>query len=322
MTSDSDQRPPENPPPEEERPSLLQPRPGGAGLPPRRPPGRDQWAAGGESFLCNPFILAGLAVAGAIVMAVFVVIAFGGGTNNGSGSAGPFDARTPRPGRGLPARSIATATVREGPSNEFIEVGLLRSGQDVEVVGRNEASTWFQIFFPPGSQLKGWVPASALRPPENALLPVVAVTPIPRPTVIQPTLAPEATGTATATPTVTATATPTGGPDLVASIVQGSCVVGQRLVVNVRNDGPVPLTNKPIMIAVQTPNGTTRALVSPPPDTLEVGEEVNIDTNYDVAERVLAIVDPLGVLRDPNLSNNRVDCVVGPTGATSTPDPD
>ena len=307
MPPDSDQSPPENPPSAGER---LPPRER-APAPPRRPGDPAAYTApGGESFMRNPYILAGLAMAGAIVMAVVVVVIFGsGGDANGNGG-GAIGSQSPVPGRGIVSPSIATATVREGPSIDYIEVGLLRTGQDVEVVGRNQTASWFQIFYPPGSQLKGWVPSSALRVPAEAELPVVAVTPIPRPTVIQPTATPEATETTTATPTVTGTAGPSGGPDLVAQVAQGSCVVGQTLVVLVRNEGPGLLTNKPIMVSVQTPDGTPRALVSPEPTSLEVGEEQLIDTGYVVTERVLAIVDPLGGLGDPNQANNRVDCVV------------
>ena len=304
LPSDSDQSPPENPPSAGER---LPPRER-APAPPRRP--GDPAAPGGESFMRNPYILAGLATAGAIVMAVVVVVIFGsGGAANGNGGGG-LGSQSPVPGRGIVSPSIATATVREGPSIEYIEVGLLRSGQDVEVVGRNQTASWFQIFYPQGSQLKGWVPSSALRVPAESELPVVAVTPIPRPTVIQPTATPEATGTTTPTPTVTGTAAPSGGPDLVAQVAQGSCVVGQNLIILVRNEGPGLLTNKPIMVSVQTPAGARIALVSPAPTSLDVGEEQLIDTGYVVTERVFAIVDPLGGLGDPNRANNRVDCVV------------
>jgi hypothetical protein len=50
---------------------------------------------------------------------------------------------------------------------------------------------------------------------------------------------------------------------------------------------------------------------------------VDIATNYVVQERVVATVDPLQTIGDPNTGNNRVDCVVSgvptqPGGATPT----
>jgi hypothetical protein len=282
-----------------------------------------QLSGGGDSLLRSPYVLAGLAIAASIVLAVFVVILSGTGGGSGAENEQPsvVDPLTPLPGRGVPSRSIATATVREGPAAEYLEVGLLRSGQDVEVVGRNTDSSWFQIFYPPGSQLRGWVPSSALRPPDTTNVPVVAVTPIPRPTVVLPTSTPDATETPAPTATVTGTPAPVAGPDLQARIVPGTCAVGQRLVLNVRNLGPGAITSRTITILVQTPNAIVRALVSPPPINLNVNQELDIDTTYVVQERVMAIVDPLGALGDVNVGNNRVDCVVAavpPTPATGT----
>src|SRR5690606_36633551 len=88
------------------------------------------------SLLRNPYMLAGFAVAGAIFLAIVVVVFFGGGEG---GNGGPgwqstpgnviIDPLTPQPGAsGLLMRSIAMATVRDGPSNEFAAIGPLRAG--------------------------------------------------------------------------------------------------------------------------------------------------------------------------------------------------
>lgn len=338
MSSDSDITPPSNEPPIEDEgngarrvaefgrpPETAQPARRAAvrqGRPMPPPLGQPL----DQSFLRNPYVLAGLAVGFAIFLAVIVVFIFGS-SGSGSGDGPPLiDPLTPQPGRGITARSVATSTVREGPGLDYFAIGELGRNQDIEIAGRNVESTWFNIYFPPGSSLRGWVPASALRLPANATaIPVVAVTPIPRPTVLQPTTPPEPTGTATGTATATVTGTPAGGSDLAASVVAGTCQVGARLIVNVRNLGPAPVTSRAVSVLVQAPDGTQRALAAQTA-TIPVGGQIDIDTTYVVAERVFATVDPLGTIGDPNLGNNRVDCVVSgipttPGGATSTRTP-
>jgi hypothetical protein len=266
-----------------------------------------------QSFLRNPYVLAGFAVGGAIVLAVIVVFMFGSKSSTAKDGGSPgviLDPLTPGAGRGLVARSVSASTVREGPGLDYDAIGELSRNQDVEVAGRNTEATWFNIYFPSGSSLRGWVPASALRLPNNApAIPVVSVTPIPRPTVIQPTAPPEPTGTATGSPTPTATGTPAGGSDLVASIVAGTCSVGSRLIVNVKNLGPAAITSRAIAVLVQAADGSQRALAAQTA-TIPAGGQIDIDTTYVVQERVVATIDPLGTLGDPNAGNNRVDCVV------------
>ncbi len=320
MTSDSNERPRRQRRP---RPANQKPLTGEV-LPPAAAYGAEEIAIGAEeeSLLRNPYVLAALAVAGAIVLAVFVVIIFGssgeGGTGRDREAPGLGGLPTQPAGRGVRARSIATSTVREGPSTEYLETGVLRSGQDVEVAGRNPEASWFQIFYPTGSQLRGWVPASALRLADGAQLAVVAVTPIPRPTVILPSPTPEPPATAVPTATVTETPPPSTGADLAVRLVS-ACTPGQRLLIIIRNLGPQPLTSRPLQVAVQAPDGTPRALVSLSPLTLPVGQEAAVDTTYVVQERVIAIVDPLGATGDPNPSNNRVDCVPAGPQIPGTP---
>lgn len=300
-----------------------QPRPG-----PQTPGAGRAAAPAGETFeqnyLRNPYVLAGLAVGGAILLAIFFVIVFGssGGPGSGDGDNLLAAPSTPGAGRGISARSIAQATVREGPALDYLAIGELSRNQDIEILGRNDEGTWYNIFFPPGSSLRGWVPASALRLPSNtAAIPVVSVTPIPRPTVVQPTTPPEPTESATATATVTGT--PASGSDLAATIVPGTCAIGRSLIVNIRNLGPAPITNRAVAVLVQAPDGSQRALAAQTA-TIPPGGQIDIDTTYVVRERVFATVDPLATLGDPNPSNNRVDCVVSvvptaPGGGTATP---
>ena len=280
-----------------------------------------------QPLIRNPYVLAGLAVAGAIVLAVIVVVLSGGGGGSagsrdggdGNGNRGvAVDALTPRAG-GVTARSIAAATVREGPSTDFKEIAPLRTGQDVEVTGKNANSSWFQIIYPPGSALKGWVPGSALKLPDGAseTLAVVAATPITRPTVALPTTTPEAE--ATAAPTATPVPTQAPGPDLALAIGNSVCQPGTQLIVTVRNTGTSPVTNRQVRITVASASGVlgvADSLIS-----LEPNASVNLSTNQIiVAPRMLARIDLLGSPPDINPANNAAECVAG-AGPAPTPGP-
>jgi hypothetical protein len=275
----------------------------------------DDYEDGGYSMLRNPYVLAGLAVAVAIVAAVFVVILFGSGGDGGGGGGGGVVSRplTPQPGDdgGLKARSIAIAAVREGPGRDYAEIGLLRSSQDVSVVGRNEQSTWYEIIYP-ASSLQGWVPATALRLPENsdALIQVVSFTPIPKPSVEQPT----ATAPAAATPTEQAL----GAPDLELATLGGQCPAGQPVTLALRNVGVVPVNNRQVNVIVTTQNGN----VSQSTMTLNLapGQAVPIATGQVVqAPRTTFSVVFTSLPQDSNPSNNIVVCTAGAGGGSNGP---
>jgi hypothetical protein len=280
----------------------------------------------GQSMLGNPFVLAGLAMAAAMLLAVLVVVLYGGfsggsgsrvqGRQDSNGGQLPGIALTPDDTPRSAARSIITSSVRVGPSIEHQEIGVLRSGQDVQVAGRNDDATWFQIVYPANSPLRGWVPASALRIDEaaTAVLPVVASTPISRPTVVIPTLPPEPTSLPSATPTVTPTPTVTGGPDLAISVVDNNCRQGAPLMLSVRNVGTAPIMNRPVRVTISTPSGFISA--SDTAVSLNPGDTVNLATGLAVqAPRTTATVDLVGSPGDANGGNNTVDCIIqaGPT---------
>ena len=257
----------------------------------------------------NRYVLAGLAVTISIILAILVVVIFGGGSGDSIAAPVATYRSTPSPGRGLAVSSIAIATVREGPGASYVEIGVLRNRQDVEVVGRNTDASWFQIFYPSQSQLRGWVPSSALGVPDANLdsIPIAAVTPIPRPTVIQPTLVPEPPATTVPPPTVTSTELP--GPDLAIGVLNNNCQTGVPLVVTIENVGEVPVINRQVRITVSTnsgPQGLSDILIP----SLNPGEVVNIPTNQLVEPpRTTAQIDLLGTPFDINLANNSVDCL-------------
>jgi uncharacterized protein YraI len=262
------------------------------------------------SMLRNPYVLAALAVAAAIILAVVVVIAFSSNGKDGlNGVAVTSQTPTPLPGQQLPgvqAKVIAVAAIREGPGLEYFELGLLRNGQSVSVVGRTEDSSWYQVVFL-GSDLKGWVPDSALRLPDNsdASIDIVVFTPIPKPSVEQPTPTP---------PAVTPTEEALGAPDVSVEILGNVCPTNGPITIALRNVGDVPLNSRQVVVTVSTPDVVlTEQTLSV---TLDVGQIVPISTGQAVqAPRTLIAVVFLNEPQDVDPSNNVVTCVVSQSGA-------
>lgn len=303
------------PPPEQRPPSA---RPAVARRPVAPPPVYEEYDDYDEaeySMLRNPYILAALAVAGAIILAVAFVIVFSeGGDSPGSGAGNIVSPTlTPAPGElpGVQAKVIAIAAIREGPGLEFFELGLLRTGQQVSVVGRNDDSSWYQIIFA-GTELKGWVPDSALRVPEgaDALIETVVFTPIPKPSVEQPT----------PTPPVTPTEEALGPPDISVEVLGNVCPASGPINLAIRNVGDVGMTSRQIILTISTAAGVineqTLSL------TLGVGQIVPINTGVEVEPpRTTVAIVFASAPQDLDPSNNVVTCVVagdGGPGANST----
>ena len=281
-----------------------------------------------EGGLRNPYILAGLAIGAAVILAVMVVVLFGGSSDAGPGgdSNDPslvVDPLTPQPGsigsgRGIVAKTIAASTVREGPGTDFAQIAPLPTGQDVEVAGRNGDSTWFQIFYPQGSQLRGWVPGTALRlSTENiASLAVVSSTPVPRQTVVPPTEQPSAPAV---TPSVTPTASPTGtatpqggGVDIAVAFQNPTCIPGSSLSVVIRNAGTAAL-QRSAQVVVSSAAGvvSTQSFgVDLPP-----GSAMTLLTGVAAqAPRMTAQITLLPAANQPpdsNAGNNTAECTTG-----------
>lgn len=272
-----------------------------------------------QSPLRNPYVLAALAVGAAIVMAIFVVVFLGGGDGNGSSPGVIIDPLTPGPGRGITLRSVAAATLREGPGLDYPALGELPRNQEVEVIGRSPDNRWFMIYYPPGSNLRGWVPSTALNVPSNRIdqIPLVDVTPIPRPTVIVPTSTPEpATPTPDTTPTGTPTTTP--GPDLAVGVLANNCQQGAQLIVTVANVGASPVTAREVRLTVATQAGVVRVINTTL--TLEPGTTLNVNTDYILQGQTTVTLDLIGAPADINLANNAAVCAL-PGAAAATPTP-
>ena len=265
------------------------------------------------SMLRNPYVLAGLAVAVAIVLAVMVVFVFGksgdttggtagnGSTGTGSGAvAVNATAQSTVPAvTGLQVKSLTTATVHSGPGLDFLDLGLLRSNQDVQVVGRNDDASWYEIIFPPGSNFGGWVVASSLKLPSDASSKVAVAqpTPVPRPAV-----------PATSTP-VPATATPVGNVDIAIS-VPPVCPVNQPVVATISNTGDVALKDVSLRIVVAQ-SGNTLYDATYKIQSLEPGQSVPPDIQTNAVPPSVTVTATLVGLTETNTDNNSASCTVG-----------
>ncbi len=260
--------------------------------------------------LRNPFVLAALAVAGAIILAVVFVLVFSEGDNMAGNLGAVSPTSTPLPGQlpGVQAEVIAKAAIREGPSLDFFELGLLNGGQQVNVVGRNEDSSWYQIIFA-GTELRGWVPDSALRLPDGAdgAIEVVLFTPIPKPSVEQPTPTPPATPTEEAL----------GPPDISVEVLGNVCPASGPINLVLRNVGEVDLSDRRVVVTVSTQQGVVSQQTLAV--TLAVGLIVPVNTGVAVQPpRTTVAVVFLNEPQDTDPSNNVVTCVVAGGGRSST----
>ncbi len=111
----------------------------------------------------------------------------------------PVVAATPaQPTPAPPAEGVAQLTVtaaalnvRTGPGTDYDIVGVLVSGQKVEITGRNADATWYQIKFAGAEGGVGWVSATYVTAENVGNVPVVEAPPPPPPPPPTPTPAPQ-----------------------------------------------------------------------------------------------------------------------------------
>ncbi len=152
---------------------------------------------------------------------------------------------------GTPMGVVRTdLNVRAGPGTQYDVVGRLAAETEVEIVGQNQAGSWWYIVYPDTPDGYGWVAADYVPSSNAETVPIVAApTPTPLPTDT-PTPSPTATDTPvpTATPTtVSPTHTPTPTPSPTAlptttisfsaeplTLSPGACTTVSWLVTNVK----------------------------------------------------------------------------------------
>jgi hypothetical protein len=114
-------------------------------------------------FLRNRLLLAGFAVLAVLLLTAIVLVVLSGNSADDEASASvnetPEKTVVATPSGEFTATVTTTATMRSGPGMEYAIMGTVPEGAIVDVSGRNEDNQWLQIIYPPGSQLRGWVPA-------------------------------------------------------------------------------------------------------------------------------------------------------------------
>lgn len=146
-------------------PALEPPSPASGGQRPAHS-GRD-FLGEVTALLQNRFILLGLGVLVVLLLLTIVLVVVGDGDNNTPSAIRPTtpgrDATDVPPLIGLPGELLSTASMRNGPDSTYAILGTIPKGARVPVVGRNEDATWLQVIYPSGSQVRGWVSATALQ---------------------------------------------------------------------------------------------------------------------------------------------------------------
>ncbi len=76
-----------------------------------------------------------------------------------------------------PIDGIVTAqiNVRSGPKVGYSSLGILESGQTIQILGRDQSGDWYVIAYPSGPQGRGWVTAAYVQAGDTAGLPVVEI---------------------------------------------------------------------------------------------------------------------------------------------------
>ena len=101
--------------------------------------------------------------------------------------APPTDTPTPPPPTDTPTPAAPAVTVdvdlnvRSGPGTNYNRVGLLVSGTTVEVIGRTEDESWWQIVYPNAPDGVAWISAAYGEAVNTGGVPVAAIPPTPIP---------------------------------------------------------------------------------------------------------------------------------------------
>lgn len=223
-------------------------------------------------------------------------------------------------------RTKTALDVHLGPGNGYAVVGLLAKGDAVEVVGRDNDSTWLAIRFPPGSAARGWIPVDGVdNPPELLRLAVALPTPLPRTIASSPSFSSNGDGSTDArvlvTPTPRLAASPTSPPGLPDLVVTAVRVASDRRVsVTVANRGPGDLVGFTVFVQVRDLTGRSEMMNAPVP-AFRAGATLTLETTvFRIAgeQTIQAIVDPFGTVPEADRSNNSTQVVLA---APVTPTP-
>jgi SH3 domain-containing protein/CARDB protein len=300
-----------------------------------------KWLPGPETraaIVSNPVFLAGLAVvvllgltAAALVVVDSVRGSSGGGTPTVAVQAMTTTTTTPGPvaktaaAGGVTGTTNRIAAVRQAPGARTPVLGTLDVGNDVVIDGRSSDTKWYRVIFPPDSELHGWISAEFLDVVGDPSTLVVA-TAEPPIVVDLPTQPPAALTAAairrTPTPDSAVTPTPTVDdqlPDLV--IGTTPTLADGKLFVTVVNEGKGVATGD-LVVGVFTGDGQKLLGGATLPEfKLEAGRSIDVGTGYPITENqtLLLIVDPGGVIKETDETNNRTTVSISVGGEVATP---
>lgn len=116
----------------------------------------------------------------------------------------PTATTAPQPAALTATVNVARLNLREGPGTNYPTVGVITSGQSVQVLARNEFSDWWRVCCLSGTTTAGWAAAQYLLPQFDlsqvtVLVPVASGLPTPPPPTAVPTVDPAAVPTPTVT---------------------------------------------------------------------------------------------------------------------------
>ena len=134
-------------------------------------------------------------VKAAIVVGVIVLIGLllwglssmlGGGNTPTEPSITPIPTTAPPTAEaGVPSLVASRdTTIYGGPSVEYPEIGVLKSGLGAEVVGSNQDKSWWAIKYPSGPNGNGWVANGDVRTQNVGNVPVLQAPPLPTATPV------------------------------------------------------------------------------------------------------------------------------------------
>lgn len=131
-----------------------------------------------QAILRNRFIIGGLGALVLLLLTAIVLYTLGGDNNDTSTVSGDptADGRvtTPVIGPGLSGKLRTTVSMHNGPGPGYAILGTIQRNAVVKVVGRNQDNTWYQVIYPPGGTLRGWVQASLIDVEGNTSTLVIA----------------------------------------------------------------------------------------------------------------------------------------------------
>ena len=238
----------------------------------------------------------------------------------------------PTPVERIVTRTTATQNVRLGPGEGFAIIGIISSGDAVEIVGRDDATEWVAFRFPPGSTGLGWLPVSGIDSASGlSSFAVVLPTPLSRSLSTPTPSVGDESGSGSGSGSLdqgdldpTVTPTPSGPPDL--TVTNVTVLADGRLQVTIINLGPGSLNGFSIPVLVSSISGASEGWRSST-SGLAAGESAVFETiTFLVTERttVLISIDPGFSLDDGDRSNNSREFSVAPPvqpTPTATPRP-